>query len=118
MFVLQASVSNLNHRGVLVVASAGNDALDTDTEAHVPSTLPNPNVLAVSTRPSRLPIVRLTSTITRRSHHAVEPLPCGGVQVGALDQTGALWTSSNYGVKSVDLVAPGAASYFAAHLQE
>ena len=44
----QSSVSALNHRGVLMVASAGNDALSTDTQAHVPSTLPNPNLLSVS----------------------------------------------------------------------
>jgi len=44
----QSSMSTLNHRGVLVVASAGNDALSTDTQPHVPSTLPNPNLLSVS----------------------------------------------------------------------
>ena len=47
----QSSMSTLNHRGVLVVASAGNDALSTDTQPHVPSTLPNPNLLSVSTAP-------------------------------------------------------------------
>ncbi len=44
----QSSMSTLNHRGVLVVSSAGNDALSTDTQPHVPSTLPNPNLLSVS----------------------------------------------------------------------
>jgi subtilisin family serine protease len=45
---MQASVATMNSLGVLFVASAGNDGVNTDTTAHYPSSLPNPNVIAVA----------------------------------------------------------------------
>ncbi len=55
------------------MASAGNNGLNTDTTAHVPSSLTTPNIIAV----------------------------------GALNPDGTYWAGSNYGVKNVDVAAPG-----------
>ncbi|KAK9808061.1 hypothetical protein WJX73_000076 [Symbiochloris irregularis] len=45
---LQAAVNQATQRGVLFVASAGNDGDDTDTTKHYPSSLPDAVVLAVA----------------------------------------------------------------------
>ena len=79
---LQIAVQALNARGILVVASAGNDGLDTDAQSHVPSTLPVANVVGVA---------------------AVDQLTATGNAVGLP----TLWSGSNYGSHTVMLAAPG-----------
>ncbi len=81
----QTAVQGLNARGILVVASAGNDGIDTDSEAHIPSSLPVANVIAVAA----IDIPAQLSTL--------------GVAVPQL----SLWTGSNYGTHTVHIAAPG-----------
>ena len=45
--VLQAAVNAAEKRGILFVASAGNDGTDTDVTPHYPSSMNNSNILAV-----------------------------------------------------------------------
>ena len=45
--VLQDAVNQASARGVLVVTSAGNDGVDTDTSAHYPSSLPDSIIISV-----------------------------------------------------------------------
>ena len=52
---IQRGVQALNARGILMTCSAGNDALDTDTNPHPPSTLTSPNIIAVAATQSVLP---------------------------------------------------------------
>ncbi|CAL8463962.1 g3497 [Coccomyxa elongata] len=53
---LQAALDHLSARGALVVASAGNDGMDTDTTPHYPSSLPDDIIISVgaSTRQNAL----------------------------------------------------------------
>jgi len=44
---VQAALNELSARGVLVVASAGNDGQNTDTTPHYPSSLPDDVILSV-----------------------------------------------------------------------
>ena len=71
--VLNSTAYQLSGLGVIVVASAGNDGLNTDTSVHPPSSITAPCLLSVA----------------------------------AVDSTGALWSQSNRGVKTVSLAAPG-----------
>ena len=52
----QNALDELSARGALVVASAGNDGMDTDTTPHYPSSLPDDVILSVgaSTRQNAL----------------------------------------------------------------
>ena len=45
--VLQTAIDSAQSHGILFVASAGNDGLDTDVTAHYPSSMNNTNVLSV-----------------------------------------------------------------------
>jgi len=45
--VLQTAIDSAQPHGILFVASAGNDGLDTDVTPHYPSSMNNTNVLAV-----------------------------------------------------------------------
>ena len=45
--VLQTAIDSAQSHGILFVASAGNDGLDTDVTPHYPSSMNNTNVLAV-----------------------------------------------------------------------
>ena len=82
---MQTAVQGLNARGILVVASAGNDGIDTDSESHIPSSLPVANVIAVAAMdiPAQLSTLAL----------AVPQL--------------SLWAGSNYGTHTVHMAAPG-----------
>ena len=75
----------MNARGILVVASAGNDGIDTDTEAHIPSSLPVSNIISVAA----IDIPAQLSTLSL----AVPQL--------------SLWSGSNYGTHTVHIAAPG-----------
>lgn len=44
---MQTAIDSAETHGILFVASAGNDGLDTDVTAHYPSSMNNTNVLAV-----------------------------------------------------------------------
>lgn len=68
--VLQTAIDSAQSHGILFVASAGNDGLDTDVTPHYPSSMNNTNVLAV----------------------------------GASDSTDDLWTESNYGKTTVQVI--------------
>lgn len=46
-FAAQAALDHLSARGALVVASAGNDGMDTDTTPHYPSSLPDDIIISV-----------------------------------------------------------------------
>jgi len=46
-FAAQAALDHLTARGALVVASAGNDGMDTDTTPHYPSSLPDDIIISV-----------------------------------------------------------------------
>ena len=80
--VLQTAVQALNSRGILVIASAGNDGLNSDTIPHVPSTLAVSNVVSVA---------------------ALEK----PTLVGAAASAPTLWSGSNVGKRTVTLAAPG-----------
>ena len=45
---MQSAINEATQRGVLFVASAGNDGVNTDTTPHFPSSLPDDIVLAVA----------------------------------------------------------------------
>ena len=53
---IQRDLQALNARGILMTCSAGNDALNTDTNPHPPSTLTSPNIIAVAATQSVLPL--------------------------------------------------------------
>lgn len=44
---MQTAITQASNRGVLVVCSAGNDGVNTDTTAHYPSSLPDDIILSV-----------------------------------------------------------------------
>lgn len=72
----------LDSRGILVVASAGNSGINTDTMHHVPSTLAVPNVVTVAALDK--------PTLT-----------------GSVSSAAKLWSGSNTGNRTVSLAAPG-----------
>lgn len=45
---VQAAVKHIADRGILMVASAGNEGVDTDSTDHFPSTLPDDIIIAVA----------------------------------------------------------------------
>ena len=81
----QTAVQGLNARGILVVASAGNDGIDTDSEAHIPSSLPVSNIIAVAAIDIPAELSALSVAVPQLS----------------------LWTGSNYGTHTVHIAAPG-----------
>ncbi len=83
----QTAVQGLQARGILVVASAGNDGLSTDTQAHIPSSLPVANVISVAAI-DKPPVLSVLSVLTNKL-----ALP--------------LWSGSNYGTHTVHIAAPG-----------
>jgi hypothetical protein len=46
--VWQAAVKQIGERGIVMVASAGNEGVDTDTTDHFPSTLPDDIIITVA----------------------------------------------------------------------
>ena len=70
---LDDAIAYAKSKGVLFVASAGNNGQDNDTSDHYPSNCPYDNVIAVA----------------------------------AMDTDGSIASFSNYGVKNVDIAAPG-----------
>jgi len=75
-------VQALNARGILVIASAGNDGINSDIQAHIPSTLAVPNVISVAaldkpTTPGQAPALWSSSNVGKRTVHLAAP----GVQV-------------------------------------
>ncbi len=70
---LKDAIGSARAKGILVVAAAGNDGVDTDVEGHYPSALDLDNIISVA----------------------------------ATNRTGYLESFSNFGVKTVDITAPG-----------
>ncbi len=60
----QAALDHLSARGALVVASAGNDGMDTDTTPHYPSSLPDDIILAVGASTRQNALWWATSSVT------------------------------------------------------
>lgn len=85
--LMQTAVQGLQARGILVIASAGNDGLSTDSQAHIPSSLPVANVISVAAidKPPVLSVLRVLSNELQLS----------------------LWSGSNYGTHTVHIAAPG-----------
>ena len=87
-------------RGSLLVASAGNDGVNTDTTPHYPSSLPDAVIMAVA-----------ASTNTNQVWCAQPRFPPVRVLVGQTrcpEAGSALRRSrSNYGAKTVHIAAPG-----------
>ncbi len=83
---LHTAIIRAAKSGILLVAAAGNDALNTDVNASYPSNYST---------------LQSTSVESAASYAAV-------ISVAALTSTGGLAYFSNYGVKTVDIGAPGA----------
>lgn len=84
---LHSAIIRGANAGILFVAAAGNNAVDTDLTANYPSNYST---------------LQGTSTTRAAAYEAV-------ISVAALTSTGSLASFSNYGATTVDIAAPGAA---------
>lgn len=70
----QAALDHLSARGALVVASAGNDGVDTDATPHYPSSLPDDIIISVgaATRQNALWCAALPPSLQMASLNGLE----------------------------------------------
>ncbi|MGY1689780.1 S8 family serine peptidase [Geodermatophilus sp. SYSU D01105] len=84
--ILQAAIDYANSKGVVVVAAAGNDALDRDTSPFYPASLSAPNLVTVGNS-TAADTVSSSSAYGRRSVHLFAP----GELVFAPRNDGGYW---------------------------